>query len=78
MKFMLEIDVDNDVFQSEYADLRFEVGLCLMRVRLGLTYTDDREGLIHDYNGNAVGTWRFTKECDDRMSPEEEDRQHSM
>ena len=57
--FTLKFDTDNDAFQN--GDREFEIRRILHEVAEKIQYTIsyDEEGIIHDINGNKVGSWEL-------------------
>lgn len=60
MKFKLFIDCDNDAFQENRGE---EVAGLLNNVAQVLIVDGwAAGGILHDRNGNRVGSWKFTEE----------------
>lgn len=57
MQFTLTVDMDNDAFDRDGAELR----RILLKVAKRLEDFDGRadRGAVMDVNGNTVGTWRI-------------------
>lgn len=56
MKFMLEIECDNEAFQE---DLQGEVSRIIRFDVVPYVQRGDRERWVRDANGNKVGSWKI-------------------
>ena len=58
MKFILEIDTDNDAFSDESGGLDLEVAR-LLKVAADKVRNGYAHGTLFDINGNKVGSFKF-------------------
>lgn len=59
-KMTLAFNMDNDAFN----DTREEVARILLDVHNRVLHDHRVDGVIHDVNGNKIGTWSITSEED--------------
>lgn len=60
MAFILNIETDNDAFTE---DASWEIARILRKLADDITdeHYPENGGRVLDFNGNAVGTWKFTR-----------------